>query len=240
MTPIRLLLSVAALALLTVASGAQAPSEKWDITTPTGPTSTVSFDTTEGTWMNVDVSPDGRRVVFDLLGDLYTMPIDGSSAAPATRITTGVAFDMQPRYQPGRGRRWSFISDRGGLFNVWVADADGDTRAAGVSQEQQLVDQQPDLVAGWSVTFTRAVTSSANARSAPAKMWMFHVSGSEGVAGHRTRRASRRMLASRPSLLMAGPSTTAGTCLPGPNFDYNRDPVRGHLRDLRARPDHRP
>ena len=54
----------------------------------------------KGTWMNVDVSPDGKRIVFDLLGDIYIMPIDGSGAAPATRLTSGPAFDMQPRFSP--------------------------------------------------------------------------------------------------------------------------------------------
>ena len=64
---------------------------KWDVTEPLGPTEKVEFDTSEGTWMNVDVSPDGRQIVFDLLGDIYTIPLDGGTA---TRITTGPAFDM--------------------------------------------------------------------------------------------------------------------------------------------------
>ena len=45
---------------------AQESAKKWDITAPLGPTTTVEFDTAEGTWMNVDVSPDGERIVFDL------------------------------------------------------------------------------------------------------------------------------------------------------------------------------
>ena len=58
---------------------------KWDVAAEFGPTSKVTFDTSEGTWMNVDVSPDGRRIVFDLLGDIYTMPITGGKAK---RLTT--------------------------------------------------------------------------------------------------------------------------------------------------------
>ena len=50
--------------------------------------------------MNVDVSPDGRTIVFDLLGDLYMMPIAGSGHGLATRLTSGPAFDMQPRFSP--------------------------------------------------------------------------------------------------------------------------------------------
>ena len=74
-------------------------AKKWDVADPTGPTTALAFDTNEGTWMNVDVSPDGTQVVFDLLGDIYLMPIAGS-AAPARRLTSGPAFDMQPRFSP--------------------------------------------------------------------------------------------------------------------------------------------
>ena len=83
---------------------------KWDVTAEFGPTSTVAFDTSEGTWMNVDVSPDGRSIAFDLLGDIYTMPIAGGHP---TRITSGLAFDMQPRFSPD-GRMLAFTWDRGG------------------------------------------------------------------------------------------------------------------------------
>jgi Tol biopolymer transport system component len=47
--------------------------------------------------MSLDVSPDGQKIVFDLLGDLYTIPITGGKA---TRITSGIAFDAQPRWSP--------------------------------------------------------------------------------------------------------------------------------------------
>ena len=67
----------------------QKPAEKWDVTADFGPSTKVAFDTNEGTWMNVDVSPDGKRVVFDLLGDIYLMPIDGSGSGAAARIAGG-------------------------------------------------------------------------------------------------------------------------------------------------------
>jgi hypothetical protein len=82
----------------------KAEEKAWDIAAPFGPTSPLVFDTAEGTWMNVDVSPDGVRIVFDLLGDLYTMSIDGSGRTPATRLTHGSAFDMQPRFSPDGNR----------------------------------------------------------------------------------------------------------------------------------------
>ena len=88
---------------------------------PLVPTRPLKFTTDEGTWMSVDVSPDGRTLVFDLLGDLYTLPITGGSAA---RITSGQAFDAMPSFSPD-GKQVAFVSDRSGAPNLWVANADG-------------------------------------------------------------------------------------------------------------------
>src|ERR1043166_3203070 len=83
---------------------------------PLKPTRTLSFTTKTGHWMSVDVSPDGRTLVFDLLGDLYTLPIAGGKATPFTR---GMAFDGQPRFSPD-GRKIVFVSDRDGGLNLWT------------------------------------------------------------------------------------------------------------------------
>ncbi len=80
----------------------------------------AKFTATEATWMSLDVSPDGQTIVFDLLGDLYTMPIAGGKA---TRITKGMAFDAQPRFSPN-GESVVFISDRSGGDNVWTIRLD--------------------------------------------------------------------------------------------------------------------
>ncbi|MCI0724253.1 MAG: amidohydrolase family protein [Acidobacteria bacterium] len=71
--------------------------------------------------MSVDVSPDGRSILFDLLGDLYVLPISGGLAS---RITEGMAVDAQPRYSPD-GKQIVFLSDRDGANNVWIVDPDG-------------------------------------------------------------------------------------------------------------------
>src|SRR5688572_12353228 len=81
----------------------------------------LTFTAEEGTWISLDVSPDGKTIVFDLLGDLYTLPIGGGAA---TRLTSGLPFDAQPRWSPD-GRQIVFTSDRSGAENVWVVDADG-------------------------------------------------------------------------------------------------------------------
>ena len=59
-----------------------------DVNVPHAPHDTLRFETDRGTWMSVDVSPDGRTLVFDLLGDLYTLPVAGGRAK---RLTSGLA-----------------------------------------------------------------------------------------------------------------------------------------------------
>lgn len=81
----------------------------------------LRFTATTGTWMHPDVSPDGRVVLFDLLGDIYAVDAAGGSARP---VLTGAPFETQPVFSPD-GRRFAFVSDRSGFANLWVADADG-------------------------------------------------------------------------------------------------------------------
>ena len=90
-----------------------------------------SFTTDEGTWMNLDVSPDGQTVVFDMLGDIYSIPITGGTAKA---LRTGIPFEIQPRYSPD-GKKISFTSDAGGGDNIWVMNADG-SGAKQVSKEK--------------------------------------------------------------------------------------------------------
>src|SRR5690606_2915763 len=87
---------------------------------PLAPARTVEFTATEGSWLSVDVSPDGGTLVFDLLGDIYTMPATGGRATP---LTQGMAFDAQPRFSPDGGRI-VFTSDRNGGEGVWILPVD--------------------------------------------------------------------------------------------------------------------
>lgn len=82
---------------------------------PIMPSRLVSFETAEGTFMSVDVSPDGEMLVFDLLGDLYSLPISGGDAIP---LTTGSAWDQAPRFSLD-GEHVYFVSDREGYRNIW-------------------------------------------------------------------------------------------------------------------------
>src|SRR3954465_14063977 len=79
-----------------------AKPDKWDANAPPGMTTRqIPIDVDNGTWMNVDVSPDGRTIAFDLLGDIYTMPFAGGTPL---RIAEGLADEQQPRLPP-RARR---------------------------------------------------------------------------------------------------------------------------------------
>src|SRR5688572_983375 len=87
---------------------------------PLKPSRTISFTTNEGTWMSLDVSPDGKTIVFDMMGDLFTVPVAGGKATPFTK---GLAFDSHPRYSPD-GKKILFTSDRSGSENLWFIDVE--------------------------------------------------------------------------------------------------------------------
>src|SRR5689334_12616092 len=110
-------------ALITLLSSGRVAGQTADSTTtlPLKPTRTARFTTSEGTWMSLDVSPDGKTNVFHLLGDLYTLPISGGKA---TRITSGMGFDQSPRFSPD-GKEIVFVSDRSGGENLWLVHPDG-------------------------------------------------------------------------------------------------------------------
>lgn len=114
-----LLAAAGTLAAQTPASRSE-PKDPMQEGLPLKPARTVSFTTRAGHWMSVDVSPDGQTLVFDLLGDLYTLPIGGGKATPLTR---GMAFDAQPRFSPD-GKRIAFVSDRDGGYNLYQMSLD--------------------------------------------------------------------------------------------------------------------
>lgn len=115
------LLKAAALALVASSAQAAAPDDGSRAVFFTPPTRTIEFTTSEGTRINPDVSPDGRTVVFDHLGDLYLLDIAGGKARPLTR---GPAMDFRPRFSPD-GRRVAFVSDRNGTDNLWMVNVNG-------------------------------------------------------------------------------------------------------------------
>ena len=215
----RMLLAVACVwVLVSGARGQQpTPDAKWDVNADLGPTTKVAFDTSEGTWMNVDVSPDGRRIVFDLLGDLYVMPIGGGTA---DRITSGPAFDMQPRFSPD-GSRIAFASDRDGLWNIWTADPGGKD-ARQVSREKRWFINSPAWSADGGYIFARHHFVKERSLGA-GEVWMYHANGSDGLQV--TERNGFQKDAGEPALSADGRYLYySKDVTPGQTFEYNKDP----------------
>src|SRR6058998_2893422 len=135
---------------------------------------TVSFETSEGTWISLDVSPDGKTIVFELSGDLYTMPVTGGAA---TRITSGPAFDSQPRWSPD-GKHIVFLSDRSGAENVWLCDPDGSHSKALTTGTNNLY-ASPD----WTPDGNYVVVSrTSGVLGSVYELWLIHKDGGSGAA----------------------------------------------------------
>jgi imidazolonepropionase-like amidohydrolase/Tol biopolymer transport system component len=208
------------LVLPLAAQQADSTKKKWDVSEPLGPTTKVEFDTSEGTWMNVDVSPDGKTIVFDLLGDIYTIPAAGGTA---TRITSGPAFDMQPRFSPD-GKRLAFSTDRDGLWNIWVMDADGE-HAKQVSSEKRWFVNSPSWAPDGNYIFARRHFVKERSLGA-GEIWMFHASGSEGLQV--TERNGWQKDAGEPAISADGRYLYySKDVTPGQFFEYNKDPYGG-------------
>ena len=149
--------------------------KKWDVNNPELPYKIVEFITSEGTWMNVDVSPDGKLIAFDLLGDIYTIPFAGGKAKP---IRTGLAYEVQPRFSPD-GKSILFTSDAGGGDNIWVMNIDGKNARQVTKENFRLLNNavwMPDgeyFVARKHFTSTRSLGAG--------ELWMYHIAGGTGV-----------------------------------------------------------
>lgn len=171
--------------------GAKPPSEKWhepDFSTFSGgapekgdgkkglaldPERKVEFETDEGTWISLDVSPDGQTIIFELLGDLYAMPIAGGEATP---LVTGMGFQTQPTFSPD-GSQVAFISDQDGAENLYVANADG-TKAKKLSKSSNNGDMMsPEWSADGNYVYVSVLPGGIGAN----EIWMYHKLGGSGV-----------------------------------------------------------
>lgn len=137
---------------------------------PLEPVRKIEFSTDEGTWLSLDVSPDGQKIIFELLGDLYELPISGGEAK---RITEGMAFDSQPRYSPD-GKWIAYISDHDGNDNLWIAKADG-SEPRQLSKEKSSSPMSP----AWMPDSQYALASIGGRSGLNVKM--FHIDGGSGI-----------------------------------------------------------
>ena len=169
----------------------QADGEAEDAGLPLEVDRRVPLDMTEGSWISLDVSPDGETIVFDYLGDLFTLPITGGDA---TQLTSGMAFDAQPRFSPD-GSRIVYTSDADGGQNVWVIAGDGSNPvriSRGASNRAESPEWMPDG------NYVVAAMGAFRGRGLP-KLKLFHVDGGSGT-----------MLISEPdNLKTIGPAVSA-------------------------------
>ncbi len=153
---------------------AAAASADWDVTDTGQPYTEAKFTVTEGTWMSVDVSRDGQTLVFDLLGDIYSIPAGGGEA---TLIHGGPAIEHSPRFSPD-GTKILYISDRGGSDNVWSSNADG-SAARQITRETVNTLGSPAWDAqGQYVSATRF--SPEVSKFLAAEIWLYHLDGGQG------------------------------------------------------------
>ncbi len=153
----------------------EAAEAKWDVNTLPGDARTVPIDTNTGTWMSLDVSPDGETIAFDLLGDIYLLPMTGGEARA---INSGLAWSIQPRFSPD-GSEIAFISDAGGGDNIWIMNTDGSTPRQLTKEDFRLLNNpywSPDgqyIAARKHFTTTRSLGTG--------EIWLYHRDGGSGV-----------------------------------------------------------
>lgn len=191
-------------------------SKKWDVQTAM-PGKTVNFTVEEGTWLNLDVSPDGRTIVFDLLGDLYLMPIEGGKAR---RISGGPAWEVQPRFSPD-GREIAFSSDRGGGHNLWRMPLEGGEPKAVTKEDFRLYNNPvwtPDgdyLIGRKHFTGQRSLGAG--------ELWLVHKTGGAGL--QLTQQKNDQQDQGEPAVSPDGRYVYfSEDVTAGPTFQYNKNP----------------
>ncbi len=205
--------------LFAVTLTAQDKKKTWDVNAPQGQWNwkDVSFNTDEGTWMNLDVSPDGKTIVFDMLGDIYSIPATGGQATP---LRTGIAWEIQPRFSPD-GKKILFTSDAGGGDNIWVMDANA-ANARQVTQESFRLLNNPAWMPDGQYFVARKHFTSGRSLGA-GEMWMYHITGGEGI--QLTKRKNDQQDVNEPSVSPDGRYVYFSEDMyPGGFFQYNKDP----------------
>lgn len=134
---------------------------------------TLKFTVNEGTWMSLDVSPDGKWITFDMLGDIYTLPIEGGTAK---RIHGGMSFESQPKFSPD-GQWIAFLSDRSGAENIWVMKPDG-SDAKAITKDTKAMFVSPS----WSEDGNYIMASKSDQSIGTFHPFMYHKDGGSGLS----------------------------------------------------------
>lgn len=194
-------------------------AQKWSVASP-GPDfnyQTHTFTTDEGTWMNLDVSPDGQSIVFDLLGDIYTIGISGGKAKI---LRKGIPFEIQPRYSPD-GSKILFTSDAGGGDNIWIMDANGKNARQVTKESFRLLNNAYWMPDGQYLVARKHFTSGRSLGAG--EMWQYHITGGSGI--QLTKRKNDQQDVNEPCVSPDGRYLYySEDVYPGGFFQYNKDP----------------
>ena len=211
--------------------GKEEKDAEWSIESPPGPSFDQPVDVTEGTWMTVDVDPGGREIVFDLLGDLYVMPISGAAGPDQfpEKLTSGIAWDMQPRFSHD-GKSIAFTSDRNGKGgkagdNIWVIDRES-KKVRQVSNESFRLLNGPAWSPDDQYIVARKHFTSRRSLGA-GEMWMFHhdAASLNAMAGVQlTKRPNDQKDVNEPVFSPDGRYLYySQDSTPGDTFEYDKD-----------------
>ncbi len=192
--------------------------EKWDVNNPPGPTSEANIDVTEGTWMSVDVSPDGKEIVFDLLGDLYVDPDrrrrGAARSPPASPGTCSRATAPTASASPSPATAAAATTS-----GSWTATAQNPQQ---VTKETFRLLNSPAWTPDGEYIVARKHFTSQRSLGA-GEMWLYHRSGGEGL--QLTKRPNDQKDAGEPAFSPDGRYLYfSQDATPGPIFEYNKDP----------------
>ncbi|WP_371196176.1 amidohydrolase family protein [Glaciecola sp. SC05] len=195
--------------------------ENWDVLNPPMPLKSVSISTNETTWSSLDVTPDGKHFVFDMLGDIFMVDANGGEAKP---LTQDFAWNIHPAVSPD-GTKIAFISDRDGLSNAWIMDMNGENLVQVTKEKEHVIHAPKWSPDGEYLVVMKGIMSS---RSIPAgEIWMYHHTGGNGIViKERENGKVEQQNIADPAFSPDGRYIYfTHDVSPGSRFEYNRDPL---------------
>lgn len=198
------------------------PLKNWDVLAPPMALKQVTIKTNETTWSSLDISPDGKQMVFDMLGDIFIVDANGGKASA---LTQDFAWNIHPTISPN-GEKVAFVSDRDGLSNIWVMDINGENLKQVTKEKKNLIHSPKWSPDSQYIVVAKGIMSS---RSIPAgEIWLYHHTGGSGIAiKERENGKVEQQNIADPAFSPDGQYIYYTQDIsPGSGFSYNRDPLK--------------